>query len=109
MDTLGRFYGAGVEDGAGHTVKTATGLIAWFLHMTGAWAVTLPWKTIYCRPEHVDDPKLLAHEKVHLEQIERDGAVLWTLKVFWYLLRYGYKDSPYEIEARNNTSPSGLF
>jgi hypothetical protein len=24
----------------------------------------------------------------------------WTVRVFWYLLRYGYKNSPYEEEAR---------
>jgi hypothetical protein len=37
---------------------------------------------------------------VHCEQIERDGAIKWTVKIFWYLLRYGYINSPYEVEAR---------
>ena len=81
-------------------MKTATGLILWFLKMTGAWAVTMPWKTIYARPEHVGNLKLIAHEQVHVQQIERDGPWLWTLKIVWYLIRYGYKKSPYEIEAR---------
>jgi hypothetical protein len=26
--------------------------------------------------------------------------VMWTVKVFYYLLRYGYIHSPYEVEAR---------
>lgn len=78
----------------------ATGLILWFLRATGAWAVTTPWRVIYCRPEHLGHERLLAHEQVHLEQIQRDGAVVWTLKVVWYLMRYGYRNSPYEIEAR---------
>jgi hypothetical protein len=43
---------------------------------------------------------LIRHEQAHVMQIERDGAWRWTVRVFWYLLRYGYKNSPYEIEAR---------
>ena len=43
---------------------------------------------------------LAAHEAVHVEQIERDGAIKWTIKILYYLLRYGYLKSPYEIEAR---------
>ena len=78
----------------------AAGVIALFLRLTGAWAVTMPWKTVYCLPQYQNNADLWAHEMVHIKQIERDGAVLWTLKVFWYLLRYGYKNSPYEIEAR---------
>jgi hypothetical protein len=85
-------------------VKTATGLILWFLLKSGALAVTMPWKTIYCRPGCEGYLDLLAHEQVHVKQIERDGPWLWAIKIFWYLLRYGYKNSPYEIEAR---TPSG--
>lgn len=84
-------------------MKPATGLILLFLRISGAWAVTMPWKVIYARPEHVDDPKLLTHEKVHIQQIERDGVVTWAFKVLWYLVRYGYRNSPYEIEARRDT------
>lgn len=25
---------------------------------------------------------------------------MWTIKVFWYLLIYGYDNSPYELEAK---------
>lgn len=83
-------------------MKPATGLALLFLKLTGAWAVTTPWQVIYCRQEHLGNAQLLAHEQIHLAQIKRDGALMWTLKVFWYLLRYGYKASPYEIEARNS-------
>ena len=74
--------------------------ILWLLRFVGHWAVTFPWGTIYCVPEQIDNPKLLAHEQVHLEQIKRDGAILWTLKTWYYALRYGYQNSPYEVEAR---------
>ena len=75
-------------------------IILWFLHFVGHWAVTFPTGAIYCVPEQLDNPKLLAHEQVHLEQIKRDGAILWTLKTWYYYFRYGYKNSPYEVEAR---------
>lgn len=83
-------------------MKTATGLIAWFLRINGVRAVTLPNKRIYALPGSETDADLFLHEAVHIEQIDRDGPVLWTIKVCWYLVRYGYKDSPYEVEARNN-------
>ena len=81
-------------------MKTAPLPILWFLKLAGALAVTMPWRTVYCRPGEEGNQPLAAHEAVHVAQIERDGAVMWTLKIFYYLLRYGYLDSPYEVEAR---------
>ena len=81
-------------------MKTAPLPILWFLKLAGALAVTMPWRTVYCRPGEEGNQPLAAHEAVHVAQIERDGAVMWTVKIFYYLLRYGYLDSPYEIEAR---------
>ena len=84
-------------------MKEATGIILWFLRYSGALAVTMPWKKIYCRPGQENNDALFVHECIHIQQIERDGAVKWTLKVFYYLLRYGYASdkNPYEQEARN--------
>jgi hypothetical protein len=81
-------------------MKTAPSLVLWFLKLAGALAVTMPWKTVYCRPGQELNYALAAHEAVHVAQIERDGAIKWTAKIFWYLLRYGYVNSPYEVEAR---------
>ena len=81
-------------------MKTAPLPILWFLKLAGALAVTMPWRTVYCRPGEEGNQPLAAHEAVHVAQIERDGAVMWTLKIFYYLLRYGYLKSPYEVEAR---------
>lgn len=74
--------------------------VLWFLQLAGALAVTMPWRVVYCRPGQEHNHALAAHEAVHLAQIERDGAVRWTVKIFYYLLRYGYLNSPYEVEAR---------
>jgi hypothetical protein len=81
-------------------MKTAPLPVLWFLKLAGALAVTMPWKTVYCRPGQELNYALAAHEAVHVAQIERDGAIKWTAKIFWYLLRYGYVNSPYEVEAR---------
>jgi hypothetical protein len=81
-------------------MKTAPLPVLWFLKLAGALAVTMPWKTVYCRPGQELNYALAAHEAVHVAQIERDGAIKWTAKIFYYLLRYGYINSPYEVEAR---------
>ena len=81
-------------------MTTAPLPILWFLKLAGALAVTTPWKAVYCRPGEEHNVALAAHEAVHIAQIERDGAIKWTIKIFYYLVRYGYIDSPYEVEAR---------
>ena len=65
----------------------------------GFAGVVLPSKTIYLLPEHFADPVLRAHELQHIAQIERDGWIFWP-RAFWYVIRYGYTNSPYEIECR---------
>ena len=81
-------------------MKSAPFPILWLLRFVGHAAVTLPWGTVYCLPGREFDDALFAHERVHLIQIERDGAILWTLKTWYYYFRYGYQNSPYEVEAR---------
>jgi hypothetical protein len=43
---------------------------------------------------------LVAHEEVHLAQIERYGALGFTARYLWLLMRHGYEAHPMEIEAR---------
>ena len=81
-------------------MKPAPFPVLLFLKASNSLAITMPWKTVYCRPGQEDNYALAAHEAVHVAQIERDGAIKWTVKIFWYLLRYGYINSPYEVEAR---------
>ena len=81
-------------------MKTAPFPVLWFLKLSGSLAVTMPWRTVYCRPGQEENYALAAHEAVHVSQIERVGAIKWTVKIFYYLIRYGYINSPYEVEAR---------
>lgn len=83
-------------------MKPAPFPVLWFLKASNSLAITMPWRTVYCRPGEQGNLLLAAHEAVHVSQIERDGAIKWTVKIFWYLLRYGYNSdlNPYENEAR---------
>lgn len=82
-----------------YRITKATGLWLWLLNKLGAAAITMPWRTIYVLEEYVDHEDLLAHERVHIEQIERDGPVAFSIKYLWWLARFGYRANPYEIEA----------
>lgn len=42
---------------------------------------------------------LFKHELEHAYQQIRDGRVLFYLKYFYYSLRYGYLNNPYEVQA----------
>ena len=81
-------------------IRIATGLIAAYMRACGFKGWTSFWRTIYVFPGYEHDPHLLRHERKHLEQIERDGRILFALKYSWWTLRHGYYMNPYEVEAR---------
>ena len=60
------------------TVRTAIGLIAWYIRATGCRGWTSFWNVIYVLPGNENNERLLRHERRHLEQIERDGRVLFS-------------------------------
>lgn len=76
--------------------KPARSFMAWYMRLHEAEAMTMPWKTVYLR---IDLPSIRAHEMVHIEQIERDGALRFFLRWLWWTWRYGYWKNPYEQEA----------
>ena len=81
------------------THRPAPLLIRWWLRATGFSAITMPWRVAY----YLDWPPpegLVAHEEVHLAQIERYGALGFTARYLWLLMRHGYEAHPMEIEAR---------
>ena len=81
-------------------IKTAKGPIKWFMEACGFAGWTSFWDTIYVLPGYETNERLLRHEMKHLEQIERDGILKFSVKYLWWLARYGYLNNPYEIEAR---------
>ncbi len=79
-------------------VKTAEGVIAWFLKSQGHWAITLP-NGIYVLPGR-EYPWLIRHERKHEEQMRRLGVARFLIAYLYYQARYGYEDNPFEQEAR---------
>lgn len=82
------------------TIRTATGLIAAYMRACGFKGWASFWRVIYVLPGHEHDQRLLRHERKHLEQIERDGRVVFSIKCLYWICQYGYKKCPYEVEAR---------
>ena len=85
---------------SGVKIKEATGLFLLLLNLFkfDAWASV--WKTIYIRKEHYHNERLIAHEMCHIGQIKADGWYWQPIKYLYYTVRYGYKNNPYEVEAR---------
>lgn len=75
-------------------------LWTWILDWVAFDGMTLPWRAIYIHPREASNVPLMLHEMAHIGQIERDGPVMWSLYSVWYPIRYGYWQSPHEIEAR---------
>ena len=82
-----------------HKFVVAGRLMAWTLRRLQCAAVVMPGRTIYMLPEHFWHVVVRRHELVHIMQMDRDGWKFWP-RCVWYVLRYGYWNSPYEIEAR---------
>lgn len=76
-----------------------------FLTWSDLWAIPMPWRCVHVRRDiFVREgvmQTLREHERVHYEQMEREGTIVWHLKYFWYLSRVGYRRNPYEVEAYN--------
>ena len=82
-------------------IKTATGLISWFLKKTNFQGITMPWKAVYIVENARNYNLLIAHESTHIDQINKYGPFRWSILYLFYMIRYGYYDNPFEIEARN--------
>ncbi|ATN93410.1 hypothetical protein [Pseudoalteromonas phage J2-1_QLiu-2017] len=83
-----------------YKVKEATGLVLWLLDLFGMVGWTSVWDVIYIKKEQIGNKTLIRHEQVHAWQIQRDGRVVQPIKYLYYTLKYGYRNNPYEIEAR---------
>ena len=86
-------------------IRTASGPILWYMKACGFQGWTSFWNVIYMAPGYELCQPLIRHESKHLEQMRRDGKVLYTIKYTWWMLRYGYKMNPYEVEARAAEQP----
>jgi len=74
-------------------------VILWLLNYAGAAGITMPWGLVYIDPKYWRHRGLRRHELIHLIQIRYDGPIRFTVLYLFYLVRYGYWDNPYEVEA----------
>ena len=81
-------------------IRTASGLILFYMKACGFQGWTSFWNTIYMAPGYELCQPLIRHESKHLEQMQRDGKLVYLIKYSYWLLRYGYRMNPYEVEAR---------
>lgn len=42
------------------------------------------------------------HEARHIEQVKENGRIKFIFKYLYYNIRYGYKNNPFEVDARKN-------
>ena len=66
------------------------------------WGVALALGPLILH-EKADRPDLIVHEMVHVQQFYDRPFTFW-LRYFWYSLTEGYRENPYEIEAREAQS-----
>lgn len=78
----------------------APSILASILRWRGFRAITLPPFGIYALPECCGDARLARHEQAHWEQYQRMGLVKFYLVYLCQCARYGYRNAPMEIEAR---------
>lgn len=64
------------------------------------WAITLGQTTYYSIGESEVGPVWRAEEDHHKKQFEREGFFKYCIKYLWYNCTKGYKNNPYEIEAK---------
>lgn len=50
--------------------------------------------------ELIGDAAWLRHEICHVRQWQRDGFLPYLFRYLWFSLRNGYRQNPYELEAR---------
>ena len=81
-------------------IRTASGLILRYMKACGFHGWTSFWGVIYMAPGYELHEALIRHERKHLEQMQRDGKLVYLIKYTYWLIRYGYLANPYEIEAR---------
>lgn len=84
-------------------VRTARGLVLWWMNFWRCDGITLPPRAIYVREEKMTDHRLIRHEEIHWEQYKRMGVMKFYVTYVWYTLKYGYWDNPMEVEAREKS------
>ena len=82
------------------TPRSAAHVIRWFLRTFGYGGITLPPFGVFILAERINEAALVRHEQAHWEQAQRMGVMRFYATYIWYTIRYGYRNNPMEVEAR---------
>lgn len=93
-------------DASATPVRCARHAVLWWMQCTRYRGIAMPW-AIYVHPLHEGDARLVAHERVHIEQMRRDGVGRFFVRYLWWSMRYGYRMNPYEMQARAEEEERG--
>jgi hypothetical protein len=81
--------------------KISSGVIRLYMLQMKYDGWTSFWNTIYyINKDMIEDEALKAHELTHIKQMQDEGKLKFAIKYLYYAWKYGYKENPYEIEAR---------
>jgi hypothetical protein len=71
------------------------------LPFLGAYAgmVIYPFMLFKRDQKDIDD-RLFRHELEHIYQVQKYGWIKFYVTYIWYNIRYGYRENPYEVVAR---------
>lgn len=83
------------------TPRPAPHVIRWFLRTFGYGGIALPPLGVFILAERINEAPLVRHEQAHWAQYQRMGVVKFYAAYLWGLARYGYRNHPMEIEARD--------
>ena len=104
---LGRLFGQQIEPPPGIPAGVVIRAGSWVPRLGGwlsghgqpATAVTLG-RTIIVHPSAELSRRLLQHELAHVRQW-RQQPFTFPLRYVWQHLRHGYRNNPFEVEARD--------
>jgi hypothetical protein len=95
-DVTGPDVPQGITVRTGRVIPAVGGILSGMRRAAGA--VTLG-RTIIVHPRARLTPRLLRHELTHVRQWQR-WPVTFPLRYVWQHLQHGYRDNPFEVEAR---------
>lgn len=64
------------------------------------WAIVLWPFVLFNAPKSKVTDRWFRHELQHCYQVKKKGVLRFYLTYLWHLIRKGYRDNPYEVEAR---------
>lgn len=74
--------------------------VGW-MKRVGVGGIVMGRNMMFSLPAEKITESLFRHELEHAYQQIREGRLRFYLKYFYYSLRYGYHNNPYEIQARD--------